>query len=101
MGRCWNYIVHPKGIHPWRWRFLALWVVSFTLIVSWAVGQNGKAREDLCQTKKNAQTQIVAQRQYLADLKHGVRTPISGITANDIKLAIQRQQAYISAIHSC
>lgn len=39
--RKWKQIRYPTGVHGWRWRFLGLWLVVFTLIVSWSLHRQG------------------------------------------------------------
>lgn len=41
----------PEPIHPWRWRFLGVWIFIFTFLVFWAVRVNRESIADLKQNK--------------------------------------------------
>lgn len=41
----------PEPIHPWRWRFLAIWIAIFTLACGYAIRNN---RESISQVKRES-----------------------------------------------
>ncbi len=62
---------HAEAIHPWRWRFLTLWIVVFTVIVFYALNEvrdNAVVAKQLAlQNQKNAATNrrlIIALGEY-------------------------------------
>jgi hypothetical protein len=40
-----------RPIHPWRWRFIALWIIVFTALVFWAIRENRSAIDQLNENK--------------------------------------------------
>lgn len=32
-----DWLLHPKGSHPWRWRTLSVWVIAFSLLIGWSL----------------------------------------------------------------
>lgn len=118
MQRAWKRFRHPTGVHPWRWRFLWVWILVFSVLVGWAfhvqgnlIHQGQQAHDSLCALQQNLQLQIAASQQYLADVQlyqrdvaagrvppRG-RKPIEGISNNDIEAGIMRSQLTLASLH--
>jgi hypothetical protein len=49
---CWDWIVRPDGFHAHRWRFVATWIIAFSLIVAWSLqeirGESTKNDQRFC-----------------------------------------------------
>jgi hypothetical protein len=41
MSKFWQWFRYPTGTHEWRWRFLGIWIIFFTIIVAWTLNQLG------------------------------------------------------------
>jgi hypothetical protein len=37
---CWQWIRHPEGFHAHRWRFVATWIILFSLLTAYSVRAN-------------------------------------------------------------
>jgi hypothetical protein len=104
---CGGGILSNQEFHIWRWRILAAWVISFSLIVGYALhlerdqaNRGDQARAALCVFAVNLQNQINSSRQYVDDVRAGIRPPIPGVSANDIAISIHRQQITINSLKS-
>jgi len=92
-----------------RWR-LSLAIAVIALIVSLGanittykvlsdeIQHNNEAHVALCSSRHNTIDSIKASQQYLRDVASGKRKPVPGISTNDIRQSIQRQQAYLKTL---
>jgi hypothetical protein len=86
----------------WR-RALTAWILIFTVVVIWQVGQNREhakegqqAREAICALKGDLSRRIDASRQFLKERPNGV----PGIPPATIKQSIDNQQQTLDALGS-
>ena len=95
-------------MNKFSWRDILLFAVL--LILAWALyrgfsiqtkfAEEGKEAHDyLCYQKVVAiPKRIQSSLDYLTDVQTGVRTPIPGITFNDIQNSIERDEATLRAL---
>lgn len=43
--------MNDRPIHPWRWRFIALWIIIFSVLVFWALRSNRSAITEINRDK--------------------------------------------------
>jgi len=74
--KAWRQFRYPAGIHAWRWRFLGLWLVVFTVIVAWSLNsQRQQTRERT--TANRAQIRIL--RRGLDEACHATTAQLGAI----------------------
>jgi hypothetical protein len=83
---------HPRAIHPWRWRLLALWIVIFTIVAFWGIrtnrdlGRDGRQAHDaICVLKDDFKRRIADSERFLNEHPNG----IPGITAQAISESLE------------
>lgn len=93
-------------------RLLVAWIVAFTALVAFAIGQNRQLGEQgeeahnaLCAFTTNLEKSVAGSRQYLEDVTPGKdkrikRERIAGITDADIQASIDRQQTTIDSLRT-
>jgi hypothetical protein len=85
----------------WYRRALSAWIVLFTAVVIWQVGQNRdharegqQAHDAICALKGDLVRRIEASQDFLAKHPNG----IDGISATDISINIANQQLTLDAL---
>lgn len=99
--------LHPKrsrpgAIHPWRWRFLTLWVCIFTAVVSFAVGSNRKlavqgeqAHAALCEIRGDYKRRVQRGEVFLARNKDGAL----GFTRAELIAQVSRDRRTLASLN--
>jgi hypothetical protein len=56
-GRAERFL-RPGGFHAWRWRFVILWIVVFSVVIGWSVRTIGHDQDRTCRVAERDNTQL-------------------------------------------
>lgn len=91
----------PTGFHKWRWRFIAIWIVVFTLATAYGLQLGRQAHTGLCGIKANTQAAYDESVKYLKTHPDGLVSQKTGevlISAAQIQATLDRQAATLVAL---
>lgn len=90
-----------KGIHPWRWRALAVWIIAFSLFVGFQIHQNriqgrkgSVSLRALCAFKQDLSGRIESYEDFIKAHPNG----IPGISIGTLKTSLFNQRATLSSL---
>lgn len=87
-----------EAIHPWRWRFLALWIIGFTVLAFIALRANRSQIVELNRTKADVQQLIAtncALREFLLQAAETRTRAASRETGPERAVDLQAAKAYL------